>query len=398
MIPVHMLNAPAAVLLAMASPASANTDLLQCVTKMVAQADFSGVVSIVQPGGTVSHARGSTAGPQSAAITMDSQFNLGSAAKMFTAVATAQLIDAGKITLDDPIGRHVGGLAPAAASVTVRQLLTHSGGLGNFFSPQNLPLLQKAQSLADLKPLLLADTPAFTPGARFDYSNNGFLLLGLMIEQVSGKAYADYLADHVFAPAGMTSTVLAPAAARALAVGMTTMPEMPPGAVMMPPPGPPPGAAPGPAPGAMPPVGGMMVPPPGPLRPAPEAALHGDSAGGGFSTAADMQRFFAGFLGGRLTSAAMRDQLMTAQIAVPAPPGMPPRSHGLGFGVGDYRGHRWTGHNGGTVGVNAETMAFPDDQTSVVVLSNRDPPAATALLRALLPIILQGESCTPPAG
>jgi hypothetical protein len=201
------------------------------------------------------------------------------------------------------------------------------------------------------------------------------------------------------------------------AVGMTTMPDMPagmmmagpppgprmgpppgsppPGAMMMPPPGsPPPGAMMGPPPpGAI-----MMMPPPGPLRPALEAALVGTSAGGSYSTAADMERFFAAFEAGKLTSAAMRDQLLTRQIDIPGPPGRPPLGHALGLGIGDYRGHRWFGHNGGTPGVNVETMAFLDDQTSVVVLANRDPPSAMALLRALLPVVIGGAACpVPPA-
>ena len=124
----------------------------------------------------------------------------------------------------------------------------------------------------------------------------------------------------------------------------------------------------------------------------------GTSAGGSFSTAADVQRFVDAFQAAKLTSAAMRDQLLARQIDVPGPPGQPPRGHALGIGLGDYRGHRWFGHNGGTPGVNVETMAFPDDQTSVVVLANRDPPSALALLRSLLPVVIGGAPCpAPPA-
>ena len=380
----------------------ANGAVQACIAREAVSTDFSGVVSIARAGKIFSHERGVMAGPGSAAMLPNAQFNLGSAGKMFTAVAVAQLVDAGKIGLADAIGRYVTGLTPEAGAVTIGQLLTHSGGLGNFFTPDNLVLMQKAQNLSDLKPLVVADRPAFAPGSRFQYSNSGFLLLGLMIEQVSGETYDDYLQKHVFAPAGMTASSVTPADPPKRAVGMTTMPEMlmPPMGVMMgpgsggPPPGPggpPPGPSVGPPPGG---PNGPFMPPPGPLRPAAEAALMGNSAGGSYSNAADMQRFFAALLAGKLTSTAMRDLLISPQIEVaPAKDGMPARSHGLGFGVGHYKGHRWTGHNGGTLGVNVEMATFPDDQTTLVIMSNRDPPAAMVLMRKLQAAFFDGATC-----
>ncbi len=374
-----------------AGAAPDDATLRACVVKLARRNNYSGVISIARPGGTITHSTGQMAGPSTADITDDTQFNLGSAGKMFTAIAVAQLIDAGKVGLDDPVGRHVAGLTPEAAAVTVRQLLTHSSGLGNFFVPENLPALERARSVSDLLPLVASDKPAFLPGSRFEYSNTGFLLLGLMVERVSGEQFGDYLAKHVFAPAGMTHSGLVGGPPAMRAVGMTNLPELEPDMMMGPPPrvAPPPGA--GPGPGGPPP--GMMMPPPGPLRPSQEAALRGEPAGGSSSSAPDMQRFFAALMAGKLTSAAMRDQLVSSQIAVPPPPGLPPRSYGFGFGIGDVRGHRWFGHNGGTPGVNSETMVFPDDQISLVLLSNRDPPSASLLLRDLLPVVMFGAAC-----
>ncbi|HZL00304.1 MAG TPA: serine hydrolase domain-containing protein [Caulobacteraceae bacterium] len=314
--------------------------------------DFSGVVSVVRNGAMTSYARGLVAGPGSLPIDIGTRFNLGSAGKMFTAVAVAQLIDAGKVGLDDPIGRYVAGLTAEASAVTVRQLLTHSSGLGNYFAPENLPAMLEARTLGDLLPLVAAEKPQFPPGSRFSYSDTGFLLLGLMIERASGRSYGDYLQSHIFDPAKMASTGLAPPPARA--IGMTSM-AAPPG---------PPG--------------------PGPARPAPEAALHGGSAGGAFSTADDMQRFFAALTEGKLTSAASFRRLVSAQIvAAPATGDQPERDYGFGFGVGRFVDRRWFGHNGGAPGVNVEATVFPDDQLAIVVLANRDPPAATLLFRKL---------------
>lgn len=375
--------------------------LRACVAGEATNADFSGVVTISTPGGSFSYARGLMAGPDSAAITPAAQFNLGSAGKMFTAVAVAQLVDANKVRLDDPIAAYVDGLSTEAGVVTIRQLLTHSGGLGNFFSPENLARLQAAKSLSDLKPLITDEKPMFPPGSRFQYSNSGFLLLGLMIERVSGETYADYLARRIFAPSGMTASSLAPAPPVQRAIGLTNLPELlmpPPGGGLPPgggpPPGPPQGPPPGPPPGAPGGPGAMLMPPPGPLRPAAEAALIGNSAGGSYSTGQDMDRFFAAFLAGQLTSPAMRDMLMSQQIEVaPARDGKAAIVHGLGFGVGTHQGHRWTGHNGGTLGVNVEMMTFPDDQTTIVIMANRDPPMAMALMQKVRSFLFGGAAC-----
>jgi CubicO group peptidase (beta-lactamase class C family) len=132
--------------------------------------------------------------------------------------------------------------------------------------------------------------------------------------------------------------------------------------------------------GPSPPAAGQ----PASLRPASEATLYGSSAGGGFSTADDMGRFFAALNRGRLTRAASLQMLVSAQIvAAPARGGQPQRDYGFGFGVGRLDGHRWFGHNGGSPGVNVETAMFPEDQVTVVVLGNRDPPTATRLFRRL---------------
>lgn len=355
--------------------------LQECVTAVAEESDFSGVILIAQPDGTIVHAQGLMSNMDGGAITSSTQFNLGSAGKMFTAVAVAQLVDAKKIELEDPVGRYVSGLTAEAGAVTIRQLLTHSGGLGNFFTPDNLLQLQEAQSLTELKPLIVNETPVFPPGSRFQYSNSGFLLLGLMIEQVSGQSYGDYLKKNIFGPLGMNASGLWPEEQSIRATGMTRMPEM------LQPVGPS---------ASSPPIPGMRrpEPPTGPLRPAAEAVLAGNSAGGSYSSAPDLQRFFSALLAGQLTSSTMRDLLISPQIVVtPAKDGRPAHSHGLGFGVGAYDGRRWIGHNGGTLGVNVETMAFPDDQTSLIVMANRDPPVATEVMRKILPLLFDGATC-----
>jgi len=336
--------------------------LESCIATEARKLEFSGAVSVVQPAGTITHASGVVAGPGSSRIDGETRFNIASAGKMFTAVAVAQLVDSKKVRLEDPLGRHVTGLTPDASRVTVRQLLDDSSGLGNFFTPGNLEALQRARSLADLFPLVADARPSFTPGSRYEYSNTGFLLLGLLIERVAGVSYGRYLDEHVFGPAGMVASGLEPGSGVKQAIGMTTFR--------------------------------------GPLQPSPEAALRATPAGGAFSTTADLQAFFAALLAGRLTSPAMLGELTSPRrVIVPAKGNAPQISQGLGFGLGTFQGHRWLGHNGGTPGVNVEAMAFPDDRTAVVILSNRDPPAATALLRQVRAALFdpdQAKLCASP--
>ena len=112
-----------------AAAAQSASPLERCIAARTEQLDFSGVVSVVQANRSTTVTRGFLDGPGSPEISAGSRFNLGSAGKMFTAVAVAQLVGAGKVGLDDAIGRHVDGLAPQTAAVTVRQLMTHSSGL-----------------------------------------------------------------------------------------------------------------------------------------------------------------------------------------------------------------------------------------------------------------------------
>ncbi|HEY2178963.1 MAG TPA: serine hydrolase domain-containing protein [Caulobacteraceae bacterium] len=337
--------------------------LSACLAADARAMGFSGIVSVVLPSGPVAYANGRVAGPNSPKIDENSRFNLASAGKMFTAAAIGQLVDGGRIGLDDPVGGHVKGLSRALSAVTVRQLLDHRAGLGNYFTPANLPAISRARSAVDLLPLIAGETPAFAPDSRFAYSNSGFLLLGILIERVSGLRYGDYLAAHVFGPAGMGSSSLDPRPDSIRAVGMTAMPVLAHALS-----------------GTPPPAGGA-------LWPAPEAALWGGPAGGAYSTAADLRRFFTALEAGRLLSPAMYRTLTS-----PSTQG----AYGLGFGTGVFHGHRWFGHNGGAPGVNTELAAFPDDNALVFVLADRDPPMATALYRQVRETIFNPAPCGAP--
>ena len=312
---------------------------------------------------------------------------------MFTAVAIGQLIEQGKVQLDEPVGRIVSGLTPEASKVTIRQLLTHTSGLGDFFRPENMAAMLKARSASDILPLISSDKPAFVPGTRFFYSNSGFALLGIVIERLSGMTYGEYLKRHVFAPAQMTHTGVDPQPLTTLAVGMTAggmaMPAQPDThLVLIGPDGKPLPA------GAQPPSGGNGLRLIGPggrsvnaegadeidaLRPAPGATEgYGSPAGGLFSTAEDMDRFGAALMHGTLVRPSTLTEFTSARVeSAPATTDRAARHYGFGFGITEDGQLGWFGHNGGTLGANAEFWIQPDHQWVVSVLSNRDPPTAT---------------------
>ena len=401
---------------ALAQSPSAYDRLETCIRQRADVEGFSGVISAVDHDRPlVMVARGERAGPHSAGITPDTRFNIGSASKMFTAVAVGQLLDAGKLTLDDPVGKYVAGLTPEASTVTIRQLLTHTSGMGNFFKPENFEAMGKARSASDILPLIARDKPEFSPGDHFEYSNSGFALLGIVIERVTGQTYGDYLRQHVFAPAGMSNSGVDPAPMSSLALGMTSMqhgtrsplgsgapagsPQVlgqtpsaasrggpsAPGMVLIGPDGKritsPLGEVPNPGQGMVliGPHGERIAPRAagGPLHPAPGAAVYGTPAGGVFSSAVDMQKFMSALLANRLTKPATTLAFTTLKVT---PRGNPPGSgYGYGLGIRQDRGREWVGHNGGTLGANSEIFVDRSTDLSVAVITNRDPPSATRM-------------------
>ena len=142
------------------------------------------------------------------ANTVDTRFRIGSATKTFTAVAVLRLVDEGKIALDDPVAKYVPNLPQAWTGVTIRMLLSHTSGVPDYvsaptFKDREARLVQTPQGLLALvreRPLV------FAPGTGWRYSNTGFVLLGAVIEKVSGRSYADHLREEFFEPLDMADT------------------------------------------------------------------------------------------------------------------------------------------------------------------------------------------------
>jgi CubicO group peptidase (beta-lactamase class C family) len=140
--------------------------------------------------------------------TPDTKFRIGSITKQFTATAILQLAEAGKLSVDDPVAKYYSESPPAWNGITIRHLLTHTSGIPSFTS---IPHFFDEQARLDRTPeeiiKLTQDKPLeFAPGSKYSYDNTGYVILGYIIEKVSGERYADYIQHHIFDPLGMKSS------------------------------------------------------------------------------------------------------------------------------------------------------------------------------------------------
>ena len=165
------------------------------LTRATAAGRFSGNVLIAKDGRPVfQRAYGLADRERRVANTLETRFNLGSMNKMMTAVAIAQLAAEGKLSFQDPVAKFIPDFpTPAAArKIRIEHLLTHTSGLGSYFSPRWFQA--RPQTIADGLRVAREDTTlAFEPGTGSRYSNTGFLLLGAIVEKVSGQSYFDYV-------------------------------------------------------------------------------------------------------------------------------------------------------------------------------------------------------------
>ncbi|MFY9740866.1 MAG: serine hydrolase domain-containing protein [Candidatus Sulfotelmatobacter sp.] len=130
-------------------------------------------------------------------------FQSGSMGKQFTATAVMMLVEEGKIALDDPIGKYIKTAPPAWNAVTIRELLSHTAGFTDY--PDKFDF-RRDYTEAQLLKIVEGVPLAFTPGTKWSYSNLGYLTLGILIHQVTGEFYGDFLQERIFQPLGMTTT------------------------------------------------------------------------------------------------------------------------------------------------------------------------------------------------
>ena len=307
---------------------------------------FSGAVLVARDGRTLFEAGyGLADRERGIANTPQTKFRAGSMYKMLTAVAALQFVQAGTLRLDVPLRTYLPDYPneDVKARVTSHHLLTHTGGTGNIFGPAFMANRLELREVSDYLRLYGTRDLQFTPGAQHVYSNYGFILLGALIERLSGKSYHDHIAARVLAPVGMTGT--------------GTLPED--------------SGVPGLSVGYM-----RQGGPTGPLvSNAPTLPYRGTSAGGGYSTVGDLARFAVAVRDGRLLDRAHTELLYTGKVQVGSA-----FKYAYGFIDRVIAGRRLVGHGGGAQGMNGELVFEPKGGYVIVVLSNFDPPAAGNVL------------------
>jgi CubicO group peptidase (beta-lactamase class C family) len=375
------------------------------IGEMAAADRFSGAVLIAKNGAPVyRQAFGLADREARVANTVSTRFNLASINKLFTRVAVLQLVAAGKLTLADTVGHllpdHPNSQAKAA---TVDQLLNHRGGIPDFFGPAFADAAKSQfHSNADYYRFIAPRPLLFEPGTQTRYCNGCYIVLGAIVERVSGMAYEDYIAQRVFAPAGMTGA------------GFFHTDRLPPDTAigyMHPRPPLEPGGPPTAGGGAEPSRGGPEArggpesrgalemrggpgsrggpesprdgaggpPPPMPELHGPverNTAAHGvagSAAGGSYASVSDLLAFDTALRAGRLLDAKMT----AAFLAGDRPPGRTDASGADAGGPGAGRpgaggGVPRMGFAGGAPGING--VMESDGVWTVIVLGNGDPP------------------------
>lgn len=260
---------------------------------------------------------------------------IGSLTKQFTAAAIMKLHEQGKIGLDDPISKYLPDFDAGGHTVTIRQLLTHTSGIPNYTVQKGFGEASQRADLGEQDVLkLVAGVPFdFEPGTKWAYSNTNFFLLGMIVEKLSGRSYAEYMEGEFFKPLGLAHTrydvsrALIPERARGYDFDPATRT---------------------------------------PINSLPINMVSAGGAGGLMSTAGDLIRWQIALTGGRAIDAASFQQM----IAAPVSTGRGDADYGFGLVIDQFAGQHRIWHNGGINGFNSNLTWLPDAGLRIALISN----------------------------
>lgn len=340
----------------MVDPSTLVAQIHALLDSRAADDSFSGAVLVARDDQLLlKTARGFAIHPNIQPNQPDTKFNLASVTKMLTAIAVMQLVAGGVLDLHTPIAAYDRDL-PHAGMVTIHQLLTHTAGFGRYWNDAYRAARSDLRTVSDyLK--LFADTPLeFPPGTRHLYGNTGYVVLGALIEAVTGETYFDYMHRSIYQPAGMQNTghyeLDLPVANRA--VGYTRQQWF------------------GPEDGQR--RSNHFI-----------YAVKGSPSEHCFSTVHDLFYFFQALQTQRLLDADHTSLSMTPHTAAEQP-GV---SYGYGFHIIDDGKHgRVIGHGGRAMGGDAFALQYRDLGYTVIVLSNYDRPAARAMIDRIADLLI----------
>ena len=295
-----------------------------------------GVSVAVARGGRVVHAQGYGLANVELNVpaTADTVYRIGSITKQFTAAAIMQLVEQGKMSLDDPIETFLPDYPVRGRRITIRHLLTHTSGIKSFTSLGLKYLAVKRQEISeeDLIATFKDEPDDFPPGEKWLYDNSGYYLLGVILERVTGYKYGDYVQRQLFTPLGLSSTLycdverIVKNRASGYQIGLDKG-----------------------------------------LRNADFISMKVPFAAGALcSTVKDLVTWTGALVGGKVVSAQSYAQMTTPLKLANGQE----RPYGFGLGLGEFEGHPQVEHGGGIDGFASMLMYFPKDGVTVAVLTN----------------------------
>ncbi|MFW9993292.1 MAG: serine hydrolase domain-containing protein [Candidatus Odinarchaeota archaeon] len=283
---------------------------------------------------------------------IDTKFNLGSMNKMFTSVAIMQLFEQGKLDVNDTVSKYLPDF-PGADKITIHQLLTHTSGLGSYWNRKFEESWAKIRTVDDYLELFVRDPLLFPPGERTEYSNAGYIVLGKIIEVITGMTYYDYVKEFIYKPAGMVNTDAFELDKEIdnLAIGYTYYNQL------------------------------------DEFDPAVQRnnffqhCIKGGPAGGGYSTLEDLLNFASALQEHKLISKENLDMATLSRFDLCE------SDYGYGFQVGTVNGIAYYGHGGGAPGIGTNLLIFPEAGFTLVILTNYDPLYSVIAEKKLLNIL-----------
>jgi CubicO group peptidase (beta-lactamase class C family) len=280
------------------------------------------------------------------------KFRLGSVTKQFTAACILLLEERGKLSVNDPVKKYMADATAAWDKITIFNLLTHTSGIPNFTSFPDYRKMEPFPATPEQLVAMFRDKPLdFQPGEKWSYSNSGYVLLGYLIEKITGQSYAKFVQDNIFTPLAMSdsgydsNSAITPRRASGYSPSPTGI------------------------------VNAGFINMTVPL-----------SAGGLYSTTEDLLRWVQGLFGGKLLSAVSLQKMIT------------PFKNDYAFGllVHTVGGRKEIDHNGGIEGFNTKLIYYPDDKLTVIVLGNLNGQAPEEIASDLVRLA-HGEQVILPS-
>jgi CubicO group peptidase (beta-lactamase class C family) len=247
------------------------------------------------------------------------------------------LVEDGKLALDDPVRKYLEGEPDTWQAITVRHLLSHTAGLGDYPVTFDLKLNYTEDKLLAT---IYASRLAFEPGESWSYSNLGYVTLGILIHKVTGKFYGAFLEERIFRPLGMTATRVISEA--------DIVPQRAAGYRL---------------------VGGQLK-----NQEWVSPTMNTTADGSLYLNLVDLAKWDAALCGEQLLKKSSLDAMWTPAVLNDGKPNK--QGYGFGWSRGDVRGHRVLDHGGAWQGFTTHIVRYPDDRLTVVVLTNLSASAS----------------------